>query len=225
MIPISDEPRTHATPIVTYALIALNIIVFLIEIAVGFDNEEFFRTYAFIPAELGDGMGEWLTVFSSMFLHAGPLHIAGNLLYLWIFGDNVEDALGRVQYLFFYVAGGVAAALAHLITNPTSDIPTVGASGAIAAVLGAYLVLYPSSRVKTLIPFGIFFYMATLPAVVVLGFWFALQLLSGLATLGVDDSVGGVAFWAHIGGFAFGGLVALTMAKPRPNYGGGKQPR
>lgn len=222
MIPISDEPRSRHTPIVTYGLVVLNVLIFIIELAVGLDNAAFFRRFAFIPAELNDHPTEWLTILSSMFLHAGPIHIGGNLLYLVIFGDNVEDALGSVQYALFYVAGGFFAALAHLLTNPTSDIPTVGASGAIAAVLGAYLILYPSARVKTLIPFGFFFYIATLPAVLVLGFWFLLQLIEGLATLGAENAVGGVAFWAHIGGFVFGVLVAHVMIRPRPHYGGGK---
>jgi len=223
MIPIGDEPRARVFPIVTYAIIFINVVVFIIELSVGLGNEAFFRRFAFIPAELDQGADEWLTIFSSMFMHAGPMHIIGNMLYLWIFGDNVEDALGSVQYAFFYIAGGVAAALTHMIiADPISaQIPTVGASGAIAAVLGAYLVLYPTSNVQTLVPFGFFFYVATLPAIFVLGFWFLLQLVEGIATLGVPHAAGGVAFWAHIGGFVYGVLVASTVAHPRDDYGGG----
>jgi membrane associated rhomboid family serine protease len=147
-----------------------------------------------------------------MFMHAGFLHLAGNMLYLWIFGDNVEDVWGPVRYLVFYLVGGVAATFAHVITNPTSVIPTVGASGAIAAVLGAYLVLYPQSRVLTFIPIGYFMTLKLLPASIVLGAWFILQLFSGVLSFGGPD-VGGTAFWAHIGGFVTGVLLALLFGK------------
>jgi membrane associated rhomboid family serine protease len=132
------------------------------------------------------------------------------MLYLWIFGDNIEDSLGSLRYLFFYLAGGFIASVAHILTNPGSQIPTVGASGAIAAVLGAYIVLYPHSRVLTLIPLGFYIRMTLVPAGIVLGLWFALQLFSGVLALGGPD-VGGVAFWAHIGGFIFGVLVGFMM--------------
>ena len=156
-------------------------------------------------------------IFTSMFMHAGLAHIGGNMLYLWIFGDNVEDRLGSGKYLFFYILGGVIASAAHILTNPTSRIPTVGASGAIAAVLGAYLVLFPSQKVLTLIPFGFWLRMTMVPAFVVLGLWFLLQFFSGVLSLGGPD-VGGVAFWAHIGGFISGVIFGLLFKKPDRNY-------
>ena len=149
-----------------------------------------------------------------MFIHAGFLHLAGNMLYLWIFGDNVEDALGRFKYLFFYLVGGVVAALTHVLFNPNSQIPTVGASGAIGAVLGAYLILYPQSRVLTFIPIGFFMRLQLVPAAIVLGLWFILQLFNGVASLGGSD-VAGTAFWAHIGGFVAGMLMAKLFAPKR----------
>lgn len=147
-------------------------------------------------------------------MHAGLAHLAGNMLYLWIFGDNVEDSLGHGKYLLFYLIGGVIASLAHIFTNPQSQIPTVGASGAIAAVLGAYLVLYPRSRVLTFIPLGFFMRLTSVPAVIVLGLWFVLQLFSGVLSLGAAD-VGGVAFWAHIGGFVAGVVLAKLFENRR----------
>jgi membrane associated rhomboid family serine protease len=179
----------------------------------------FVYQFALIPAQVtsGVGLGDVLDVFTSMFMHAGLAHIGGNILYLWIFGDNVEDAMGHGRYLFFYLTGGVVASLAHIFTNPGSQIPTVGASGAIAAVLGAYLVLYPQSRVVTLIFLGYFIRLAMVPAVVVLGLWFVLQLFQGVLTLGAAD-VGGVAFWAHIGGFVTGLVLAKAFARRTPRY-------
>jgi membrane associated rhomboid family serine protease len=151
-----------------------------------------------------------MTIFTSMFMHAGLAHIGGNMIYLWIFGDNVEDRLGHFRYLMFYLVGGVAASLTHLATNWGSELPTVGASGAIAAVLGAYLVLFPASQIETWVPFGRFYHLTVLPAVVVLGLWFVLQLFEGVAALGGAD-VGGVAFWAHVGGFVAGMVMARLI--------------
>jgi len=185
----------------------------------GSSQDSFVYQFALIPARVTSGIdiGDVLDVFSSMFMHAGLAHIGGNMLYLWIFGDNVEDAMGRGRYIFFYLTGGVVASLAHILTNPGSQIPTVGASGAIAAVLGAYLVLYPQSRVVTLIFLGYFVRLAMVPAVVVLGLWFVLQLFQGVLTLGAAD-VGGVAFWAHIGGFVTGLVLAKVLARRTPRY-------
>jgi hypothetical protein len=145
---------------------------------------------------------------------AGLAHIIGNMLYLWIFGDNVEDAMGSTKYLLFYLLGGVVASLTHILTNPNSQIPTVGASGAIAAVLGAYLVLYPRAKVMTIIPLGFFMRMTLVPAFIVLGLWFVLQLFSGVMSMGGPD-VGGVAFWAHIGGFLTGVVLAKLFSGQR----------
>jgi membrane associated rhomboid family serine protease len=172
--------------------------------------------FAMIPSNFANGIdpGDIADIFTSMFMHGGLAHIAGNMLYLWIFGDNVEDRMGPVMYLAFYLVGGVVASLTHLLTNPASQIPTVGASGAISAVLGAYLVLYPQSRIMTLIPLGFYMRMTMVPAIIVLGLWFVLQLFSGLMSMGGPD-VGGVAFWAHIGGFVTGLVLAKLLAPAR----------
>ena len=219
MLPLRDENPTSRTPIVNYILIAINILVFVFQVMLGASQESFVYQFALIPEQIMGGVGvdDVLDVFTSMFMHAGLAHIGGNMLYLWIFGDNVEDAMGHGRYLFFYLIGGVVASLAHVLTNPASQIPTVGASGAIAAVLGAYLILYPQSRVVTLIFLGYFIRLAMVPAVVVLGLWFVLQLFQGVLTLGAAD-VGGVAFWAHIGGFVVGLVLAKILAKRTPRY-------
>jgi membrane associated rhomboid family serine protease len=164
----------------------------------------------------GVDLGDVSDVFTSMFMHAGLAHIGGNMLYLWIFGDNVEDALGRIPYILFYLFGGIVASAAHILTNPNSPIPTVGASGAIAAVLGAYLVLYPQSRITTLLTLGFFIRLTALPAVVVLGLWFVLQLFQGVGSLGMSV---GIAFWAHIGGFVAGYVLARLFKPKETSYG------
>lgn len=219
MFPLRDENPTSRTPYVNYILIAVNILAFIFQVMLGSSQEAFVYQFALIPAQVTSGIdvGDVLDVFTSMFMHAGLAHIGGNMLYLWIFGDNVEDAMGHGRYLFFYLVGGITASIAHIFTNPGSQIPTVGASGAIAAVLGAYLVLYPQSRVVTLIFFGYFMRMAMVPAILVLGLWFVLQLFQGVLTLGAAD-VGGVAFWAHIGGFVAGLVLAKILAKRTPRY-------
>lgn len=217
MIPIRDELRTHRTPIVNYALIAINILVFILMWLAGPAQESLVYEFAMIPASFTSGidLGDISDIFTSMFMHAGLAHIGGNMLYLWIFGDNVEDRLGHVGYVLFYLVGGIVASLTHLLTNPNSQIPTVGASGAIAAVLGAYLVLYPQSRIQTFIPLGYFMRLTVVPAIVVLGLWFVLQLFSGVASLGAAD-VGGVAFWAHIGGFVAGLVMGFLVSRLQP---------
>ena len=219
MIPIRDDNPTHITPIITYLLILVNIIVFIFQMMLGSNNEAFIYQFALIPADVTNmvSLGAIFDIFTSMFMHAGLAHIGGNMLYLWIFGDNVEDRLGSVKYLFFYIVGGVVASLTHIITNPGSQIPTVGASGAIAAVLGAYLVLYPSQKVLTLIPLGFWMRMTMLPASIVLGLWFVLQFFQGVMSLGMAD-VGGVAFWAHIGGFVSGVVLGWLFKKPEREY-------
>jgi len=218
MIPIRDINPTHRVPWVTYGLILLNILVFVFQWLLGSAQTEFVYNFALIPSQITDGIGpgDMLDFFSSMFMHAGLAHIGGNMLYLWIFGDNIEDAMGHTRYLLFYLLGGIGAAVVHIMTNPNSVIPTVGASGAIAAVLGAYLVLYPRSRVMTLIFLGYWIRMTVVPSVVVLGLWFVLQLFSGVASLGGPD-VGGTAFWAHIGGFVIG-VVLAKLFSDDPHY-------
>ncbi len=220
MIPIGDQIPTRRVPVVNYILIAANILVFVMQWLAGPNQEALVYQFALIPASVTSGLnlGDISDIFTSMFMHAGLAHLAGNMLYLWIFGDNVEDSMGAARYLAFYLVGGLVASLTHILTNPGSQIPTVGASGAIAAVLGAYLVLYPNSRVMTIIPLGFFIRMTLVPASIVLGLWFVLQLFSGLLSVGGPD-VGGVAFWAHIGGFVAGVVLAKVFATRRnPDY-------
>jgi len=217
VIPLRDALPTRRFPLVNYALIALNVLVYFFQSSLGPAQQQLVYRFALIPFNFVTrlSVGDVTDIFTSMFMHAGLAHLGGNMLYLWIFGDNVEDRMGRGRYLLFYLLGGVAASLAHILTNPTSRVPTVGASGAIAAVLGAYLVLYPQSRVLTLIPLGFFIRLTLLPASLVLGAWFVLQLFSGMLALGGPD-VGGVAFWAHIGGFVTGVTLAKVFARREP---------
>jgi membrane associated rhomboid family serine protease len=222
MIPLRDSVAVQRWPVVTWLLIAINVWVFLDELLLGPELEAFIRIWAFIPARYfalsetnpGDWAGRYLPIFTSMFLHGGWLHLLGNMVYLWIFGDNVEDRLGHVRYLIFYLVAGVGAALVHAHLAPDSTLPTVGASGAISGVLGAYLVLFPHARVYTLVPWVfIFLGVVEIPAAVYLGFWFAMQVMSGAVGLAapVDAGGGGVAWWAHIGGFAFGFVVMRAL--------------
>lgn len=214
MIPLRDENPTRRVPFVNYALIGANVLVFLWQLSLGAQGEAALYSLALIPLEVTQGLdpGDARAVLTSMFMHAGLAHLLGNMLYLWIFGDNVEDALGHFRYLSFYLAGGIAASAAHVLLYPTSSVPTVGASGAIAATLGAYLLLFPNRRVVTLIPLGFFLQIARLPAVLVLGMWFVLQLFQGTLSLGMAQ-LGGVAFWAHIGGFVFGMLAGPLLRR------------
>jgi membrane associated rhomboid family serine protease len=216
MIPIKDQIPTRRVPIVNYLLILANVAVFVWQWLAGPGQEEVVYQYALIPADFTAGvdLGDLANIFTSMFMHAGLAHLGGNMLYLWIFGDNVEDAMGKLKYLGFYLIGGLVASLAHILTNPNSQIPTVGASGAIGAVLGAYLVLYPRARVLTIIPLGFLMRVTLVPAALVLGLWFVLQLFSGVLSLGGPD-VGGVAFWAHIGGFLTGLVMGRLLAGGR----------
>jgi membrane associated rhomboid family serine protease len=223
MIPLRDANPTRRTPLVTLALIVACFVVFAYELgrlgSGGPDALDAFATeWGIVPAQLTaawasgtDLAGEALTLITSQFLHGGWLHLLGNMLYLWIFGNNVEDRLGRIRFLVFYLVGGIVAGLAQVAIAPDSPIPTIGASGAIAATLGAYLVLFPRARITSLVFLGFFYQLIDVPAVVVLVFWFLLQLIDGIASLGVTDASGGVAFFAHIGGFAFGALVGLVL--------------
>ena len=223
MIPLRDENPAARPPVVTRLLIALNVAVFLYELSLGPSIRPFMMAWGFLPARLsmalhgGDGGGlpaVGLTVLSSMFLHGGWLHLIGNMWYLWIFGDNVEDRLGHARYLVFYLAAGIVAALVQYATSPDSSLPTVGASGAIAGVLGAYAVAFPRARVITLVPLFIFIQVLPLPALLVLGLWFVYQFLFGTLSL-TTTATGGIAFWAHIGGFVFGALAMLLAGRPR----------
>lgn len=205
MIPFRDHNTSSRFPYVTVGLIAINAIVWLVQLgAQATGNLELMYAYfALIPGRVlsGDVLAV-PTFFTSMFMHGGWGHILGNMAYLWIFGDNVENRLGWFGYLAFYIATGLAAGFAHLITNPASMIPTIGASGAISGVLGAYLITYPRAKVDALVFIGGFGRVTTLPAIAVLGFWFVLQLFEGVLSLGMSGA--GVAYWAHIGGFVAG---------------------
>lgn len=219
MIPLSDSIGSHRTPWVTYGLLVLNISIFVGTAVLGLtDYNKVIQNYGLIPFRLvrSFDLEAISDLFTSMFLHGSLLHLGSNMLYLWIFGDNVEDALGPVGYIAFYLIGGLFASGAQILANPTSGIPVIGASGAIAAVLGAYLVLYPASRVRTLIPLGFLVRIAVLPAFVVLGLWFVLQLLEGFLSVGVSADVGGVAIWAHVGGFLIGAVLAKLIVPVRP---------
>jgi membrane associated rhomboid family serine protease len=216
MIPIRDQIPTRIVPVINYLLIAANVVVFIFQWLAGPYEQSLVYEFALIPYSFVSNLsfGDITDIFTSMFMHAGLAHVGGNMLYLWIFGDNVEDSMGHGRYLLFYLVGGVVASFTHILTNPGSQVPTVGASGAIAAVLGAYLVLYPQSKVLTIIPLGFFIRMTMIPASIVLGLWFVLQFFSGVLSLGGPD-VGGVAFWAHIGGFVAGVVMAKLFAKRR----------
>jgi membrane associated rhomboid family serine protease len=201
MIPIRDVIPSRTTPIVTIAIIAVNTLVFLYQFTLGPSVEEFVLYWGLIPAAFS-----WLTIVTSMFLHGGVLHFAGNMLYLWIFGDNVEDRMGHGRFVAFYLFCGAAAALTQTVTDPESVIPMVGASGAIAGVMGAYFVLYPHSRILTLVPIFFFIQLIEVPAILFLGLWFVMQFLSGVGSIATaaGEPGGGIAFWAHIAGFAAG---------------------
>lgn len=222
MIPLRDENPSQRAPLVTRTLIALNALAFLYELAQGERLRELFFAWGFVPERLSaafSGSGELsaaaITLLTSMFLHGGWLHLLGNMWYLWIFGDNVEDRLGHWRFLAFYLAAGLFSALAHAFFNPSSPVPTVGASGAIAGVLGAYALAFPRARVITLLPVFFFFQVIAMPAMLVLGLWFVFQFLSGALSLAGPAS-GGVAWWAHIGGFAFGyALMAWLGRSPK----------
>ena len=223
MIPLRDENPTRTIPYVLYVIIALNIIVYLYNGALRPEGNPL-NDYVLIPKALTEGtrsgidtpISPWLTIFTSMFMHANILHIAGNMLYLWIFGNNIEDVLGHFKFLFFYLAAGTAAALAQVSLAPTSTVPMIGASGAIAGVLGAYLYLFPRARVITLIFILVFIQVVALPAEVVLGLWILLQVVNSLmmAASGVNSS-GGVAYAAHVGGFVAGIILIILFGGRR----------
>jgi membrane associated rhomboid family serine protease len=215
MFPIRDHNPSERTPYVTYALVALNLIVFAGYFSLFADEVRlvaFFDRWALIPARVSAGDG-YVTVVTSMFLHGGLLHLGGNMLFLWIFGDNIEHRVGHLRFALFYLACGLLAGLAHILFNSDSMIPTVGASGAISGVLGGYLLLFPRNRVYVLTYGGV----ATVPALVMLGLWILMQLVSQAGELGATADTGGVAYLAHIGGFAAGLALAPLVAAGRTN--------
>ncbi|HET6868615.1 MAG TPA: rhomboid family intramembrane serine protease [Solirubrobacteraceae bacterium] len=239
MIPLKDNIPTDRFPYVTVALIIANVVAYLLAVSHGGsiiggpDTHEVVK-YGAIPAALTHclgkneviagnqllcantgGMPTWQTIFTSMFMHASLFHIAGNMLFLWIFGNNVEDAMGRVKYVFFYILGGIAALALQVAIDPNSTVPTLGASGAIAAVLGGYILLYPRARVLTLVFIILFFTVIELPALVVLAIWFIVQAVFGAVNLTDPTGGGGVAYFAHVGGFLFGLTTVKLLATRR----------
>jgi membrane associated rhomboid family serine protease len=224
MLPIRDNVPSRTFPVVTVGLIVVNVLIFLFEFA-GLGRSgmmDFTMRFGLVPAALtaylsGEPIGAGravLPLITSVFLHGGFIHLLGNMWYLWIFGDNVEDRLGHARFLLFFLLCGVVGNLAHYAFNSGSPIPAIGASGAVAGVLGVYLISYPGARILVLIPF-FFLYFTELPALVVLGFWIVLQFFNGAASVVYSQATGGVAWWAHIGGF-FGGILLFRLFRPRP---------
>lgn len=232
MLPLKDDLASRSAPVMTVSIVTLNVLVFLYQtslqlgISLEVDNpphaletaQAFVLEFGLIPCRLmdlcaypEDQPAPLFTMFSSMFLHGGFLHVGGNMLYLWIFGKNVEDTFGHARFSLFYLLSGVAAALTQVLASPASEVPMIGASGAVSGVLGAYLILFPQSRVLTLVTFGFFWRLVSIPALVVLGFWIVLQVLNGLGAFG---EAGSVAWFAHIGGF-FAGMLLLIVMRPR----------
>ena len=215
MLPLRDDNPRHSTPFVTYGLVAANIAAFLWQVSLGAELERTIFSIGFVPARFwipGNWVADLFTMTASMFLHGSLMHIGSNMLYLWIFGDNIEDRLGHGRFLLFYLLCGYAATMAHAFFSSGSRIPAIGASGAIAGVLGAYLLLFPRAKIMTLIPIFVLITVREIPAVFILGFWFVLQLFSGVGSLGVTDAqdMGGIAYFAHIGGFVAGmALIGL----------------
>lgn len=224
MIPLRDLNPTRSTPWVTWTVILVCGLVFLWQwTLLPVEELRFVREWGLVPRRVltGQDPGGWVTVLTSMFMHGGWMHVLGNLWFLHIFGDNVEDNMGSGRFVVFYLASGAAAAATQMATDPASNVPMVGASGAIAGVLAAYLVLYPRARVVALIPIFIFLQFAEIPAVVFIAIWFALQFFSGVGSL-THGATGGVAYWAHIGGFIAGLVLAYALRRPHlpdPNDG------
>jgi membrane associated rhomboid family serine protease len=232
MIPLKDDIPSRSFPLVTVGLIVLNVIVQIYQWHLGLGAEAFMYRLGVIPWEIThfhelpnlkfgyqSEIPNLLTIFTSLFIHGGFLHLAGNMLYLWIFGDNVEALMGPFRFLGFYIACGVTAAFCQIILSPDSTVPMVGASGAISGVLGAYLVRFPTARVSVLFIFFFIIRIIKIPAMIVLGFWFILQIASGLGSLG-SGQTGGVAWFAHVGGFLAGmGLISFFEKRERSSYG------
>jgi membrane associated rhomboid family serine protease len=221
MIPISDNQPRRRAPVITYSLIALNLLVFLLQLGAGSYVEALVYRWGVVPARIAlwpQQPAVLLTLISSTFLHGGWAHLIGNMLYLGIFGDNVEDRLGHGRFLLFYLGGGIVSGLVQVWFTSGSPAPAIGASGAVAAVLGAYMVLYPAAGVRVIIPPLFFFGSISVPAIFTLGLWFVAQFFNGLFSLGAMSAAvaGGVAWWAHVGGFVTGMIVAFRLPRPRP---------
>jgi membrane associated rhomboid family serine protease len=225
MIPIRDTIPSRRTAWVTRALLVANVVLFAVELRQGRRLEPFLYQFGVVPSHWlvssASDFLDWPRLFLSLltfqFLHGGFLHLASNMLYLWIFADNVEDRLGHGRFFLLYLGGGVASAVLQILMRPHSSVPMVGASGAIAAVLGAYLLLFPTARIITLVPLWLFWETVEIPAFLFLGFWFLLQWAQGVMTIGQVADVGGVAFWAHIGGF-LSGIAGILALRPRRRW-------
>jgi len=217
MIPLRDKIPSSSFPIVNIIFIAVNSIVFLYEVSLGSELERFIHEYGLIPAKVifysNSFVDRFYPFLTSMFLHGGWFHLIGNMLFLYIFGDNVEDRMGHFKYLLFYLICGLGAAFTQIVINVRSEIPMVGASGAISGVLGAYILLFPKSRIVTLVPIFFFLHIVEIPAAVFLLIWFIMQFFSGVATLAASRETGGVAFWAHVGGFVVGLVLTRFFIK------------
>jgi membrane associated rhomboid family serine protease len=210
MLPIGDDDsQRRSVPVVTYALIVLNVLFFLVELSAG---DAFIQRWSVVPRRLlANPVGDFITVFTAMFMHGGWMHLLGNMLYLWIFGDNVEDRLGQVKFVIFYLLCGIAATFAQVLVDPTSNVPNLGASGAIAGVLGAYLLMFPRQQVRVMMGRGII----PMPAIIVIGFWALLQFVNGFGAIATTEQTtggGGVAYMAHVGGFIAGLILGPLMA-------------
>ena len=221
MIPLGDENPTVLWPIITFTLIAANVVAFLYQLSLLMVDPRLEQALIYqlglVPAALTHGVfpvGGYATLVSSMFLHGGWMHLIGNMIYLWIFGNNVEDSMGHLRFILFYLLTGILAAAAHILMQPSSTVPTIGASGAVSGILGAYLILHPRARIKTLVPLGIFLTVVHLPAWFFLIFWIGWQILSQ-AMVPIDPNAGGVAYAAHIGGFIAGVLLIAFFRKYR----------
>ncbi|TYO94696.1 rhomboid family intramembrane serine protease [Desulfallas thermosapovorans] len=218
MIPLRDSVKSQSFPIVNLTIIALNVLIYLWEVSMEpYLLNQVYYTFGLVPVEAlnavftGSSLTPVLVSFvTSTFIHGGWLHVISNMLFLWVFGDNVEDRLGHFKYLLFYLAAGFAGGLAHIISDPVSTVPVVGASGAVAGVLGAYIIAFPRSRILALVPIIIIFTLMEIPAVVFIAIWFILQLFNGVASLGGTADT--VAYWAHIGGFIIGAVLIKTMS-------------
>ncbi|MCX8030725.1 MAG: rhomboid family intramembrane serine protease [Thermodesulfovibrionales bacterium] len=223
MIPFKDDNPTETFPIITILIIVLNSVIFIWQITSPLGIEKTAYYFGAIPHNLllanviVQPISPTVSIFTSMFLHGGFLHLIGNMLYLWIFGNNIEDALGHIRFLIFYLFSGVVAVYSHAITDPSSFIPMIGASGAVSGILGAYLLLYPKAKVYTIFFFGFFWQIVRLPAIVVIGFWAIIQIFSGMLSYGIGQQ-GGVAWFAHIGGFLIGLLTIKLWLPKRYRY-------
>lgn len=219
MIPLRDDIKSSKRPVFVYVIIMANVLVFLYEMSLGQGLGRFIGSYGFVPHRIVFNLLDSrtiVTLFSSMFIHAGIIHILGNMLFLWIFGDNVEDFYGHGLFVLFYLLCGLAGSLLHTLVSPNSMVPSVGASGAISGVMGSYVLLYPRARILALIPFGFFMRVSYIPALFFVGFWFLLQVLYGFALGGANA---GIAYFAHIGGFVAGVLFTLLLRlNRRPCY-------